>query len=48
METKKQTENLLILNAMIPKACKNDQEMGRAKFLKSVITDFYELYDYQY
>ena len=48
METKKQTENLLILNAIVPKACKNDQEMGRAKFLKSVIIIFFELYDYQY
>ena len=27
---------------------KNDQEMGRAKFLKSAVIGFYELHDYQY
>ena len=26
----------------------NDQEMGRAKFLKNFIIGFYEFYDYQY
>ena len=46
--TKKQTENILMLNAIIPKACKKDQGMGRTKFLKSFIIGFYGLYDYQY
>ena len=32
MKTKKQTENLLILNAINPKACRKSQEMGRANF----------------
>ena len=40
METKKQIENLLMLNSITPKACKNDREMGRAKFLKYVVIGF--------
>ena len=35
IQTKKQVENILVLNAIIPKACKNDQEKGRAKLLKN-------------
>ena len=27
---------------------KNDQEIGRAKFLKNFIIGFYEFYNYQY
>ena len=32
----------------IPRHVKNDQEMGRVKFLESFIIGFYEFYDYQY
>ena len=45
--TKKQTENHLMFNA-VSRHAKNDQVMGRAKFLKNFITGFYGLYDYQY
>ena len=37
-----------MINAIIPKACKNDQKMGRAKFFKNFMIGFYEFFDYQY
>ena len=42
IKTKKQTENLLLLDKIILKACKKwpRQEMGRTKFFKGFIIDF--------
>ena len=36
METKKQTENLLMLNAVIPKACKKLPRYGRSQVFKKL------------
>ena len=36
METKKQTENLLMLNAIIPKACKKLARNGKSQVFKKL------------
>ena len=36
METKKQTENLLMLNAIIPKACKKLPRNGKRQVFKKL------------